>query len=142
MRDGDAPLELVQPLLGGRATAAFVGTERALVRDYEVEIASRSTAGNPVIGVARSGLWLATTAHEQGGSWHVTGSWSLAAHDEPRLHVHAETQPLLLHVPDYRTTTLPWDATMPLDLDHVLGQGPAWTTNGAPTQVTVRLTRR
>ena len=137
--DGEAALELAQPLLADRAAGAFLGRERAVVRDQEVEIASRANAGNPVIGVAASGLWFGATAARSGDGWHVAGTWSLAAHDEPRVRIHADREHLTLQLVDYRTTTLPWDAAMAANQEHTLGDGPAWTKDGASTRVTVRL---
>lgn len=135
---GDA-IELAQPVLGGHSTAAFVGRERMLIRDFEVEIAARAAASNPVLDTARSGLWLCVLPLANGPTWHVAGSWSLARHGAPRQHEHGEVQPVVLHQTDVRTTTLPWQAPMPLDQEHVLGNGPAWADNGTPTTLRVRL---
>ncbi len=137
--DGEVALELVQPVFADRAAGAFVGRERAVVRDFEVEIASRANAPNPVVGVAASGLWLGATAARNGSGWHVTGTWSLAAHDEPRVRTHADREHMVMQLVDYRTTTLPWDAAMTPNQDHALGDGPAWTKAGPATRVTVRL---
>jgi hypothetical protein len=134
--DGADAIELAQPVLAGQSTAAFVGRERMLIRDFEVEIAARAAASNPVLDTARSGLWLCVRPVANGPTWHVSGSWSLARH---RQHEHNEAQPVVLHQTDVRTTTLPWQAPMPLDQDHVLGNGPAWADNGPPTTLRVRL---
>lgn len=136
---GADAMELAQPVLGGHSAAAFVGRERMLIRDFEVEIAARAAASNPVLDTARSGLWLCVLPIANGPTWHVAGSWSLARHGAPRQHAHDEAQPVVLHQTDVRTTTLPWQAPMPLDQDHVLGNGPAWADNGPPTTLHVRL---
>lgn len=137
--DGADAIELAQPVLAGHSTAAFVGRERMLIRDFEVEIAARAAASNPVLDAARSGLWVCVRPVANGPTWHVSGSWSLARHGAPRQHEHNEAQPVVLHQTDVRTTTLPWQAPMPLDQDHVLGNGPAWADGGAPTTLRVRL---
>ena len=132
-------LELVQPVLADRAAGAFVGRERAVVKDQEVEIAAKAQASNPVVGVAYSGLWLGATAARSGDGWHVNGVWSLAAHQEPRERQHADRVPMVLQLVDYRLTTLPWDAAMAANVEHALGDGPAWAKGGAATRVTVKL---
>jgi hypothetical protein len=132
-------IELAQPVLGGHGAAAFVGRERMLIRDFEVEIAARAAASNPVLDTARSGLWLCVLPLANGPTWHVSGNWSLARHGAPRPHEHDEVELVVLHQTDVRTTTLPWQAPMPLDQDHVLGNGPAWADNGPPTTLRVRL---
>jgi hypothetical protein len=137
--DGGAPLELMQPVLADQAAGAFVGRERSVVRDQEVEIASTAQAANPVIGVANSGLWLHAVAARNGANWHVAGTWSLAAHDEPRVREHDDRVRMVMQLVDYRTTTLPWDAAMAPNVEHALGDGPAWTKDGPATRVTVKL---
>jgi hypothetical protein len=137
--DGAAPLELVQPVFADRAAGAFVGRERAVVKDHEVEIAAKAQASNPVIGVAFSGLWLGATAARSGDGWHMSGVWSLAAHGEPRERQHADRAPMVMQLVDYRLTTLPWDAAMPPNVEHALGDGPAWTKDGPATRVAVKL---
>lgn len=138
--DGETPgIEVSQPVLGGHGAAAFVGHERMLIGDIEVEIAARAAASNPIVQAARSGLWLAVLPIANGTTWHVSGSWSLARHGTPRQHEHREAQTVVLHQTDVRTTTLPWQAPMPLDQDQVLGNGPAWVDGGSPTTLRVRL---
>lgn len=132
-------IEVSQPVLGGHGAAAFVGHERMLIGDVEVEIAARAAASNPMPQAARSGLWLAVLPIANGATWHVSGSWSLARHGTPRQHEHREAQTVVLHQTDVRTTTLPWQAPMPLDQEHVLGNGPAWADGGSPTTLRVRL---
>lgn len=136
---GGKPLELVQPILNDRAAAAFVGRERAVVHDFEVEIAARAAAANPVIGIARSGLWFGATTTAIGAGHHVTGSWSLAAFDAPQVRVHAAAVPLLVQLVDYRLAALPWDAAMATNQEHLLGNGPPWERDGPPTTVSVTL---
>ncbi|HZN39559.1 MAG TPA: hypothetical protein VFD82_12195 [Planctomycetota bacterium] len=136
--DGEV-LELVQPVFADRAAGAFVGRERAVVKDHEVEIAAKMQAANPVVGVAYSGLWLGATAARSGDGWHMTGVWSLAAHDEPRERRHADRAPMVLQLVDYRLTTLPWDAAMAPNVEQALGDGPAWTKDGPATRVAVKL---
>ena len=70
--DGPA-LEFVQPCLADRASAAFVGGERAVLKDHEVEIAEASQLANPVIGIVRTGMWSTATAVASGNTWHVDG---------------------------------------------------------------------
>jgi hypothetical protein len=142
--DGKPPLELVQPILNGRSAAAFVGRERAIVRDFEVEIAAKAAIANPVVGVVRSGLWFGATtiAGTAGAGQHVTGSWSLAAFDPPSVRVHEAATPLHIQVVDYRLTTLPWDSVMTTGQDHALGNGPAWESGGPATAVSVKLLAR
>ena len=137
--EGGSPLELVQPLLAGRSAAAFVGRERSVIRDQEVEISGSISGSNPVVGIVRSGLWLGAIASRGGAGWHMTGSWSIAAYDEPRVREHSEKPRMILHLVDYRTTTLPWDAPMPLHHEHQLGDGPAWRAGGVATRVSVQL---
>lgn len=142
---GDAntpPLELSQPVLGGHSAAAFVGRERMLIRDYEVEIAARAAASNPIVSAARSGLWLRVHLTASGAAWHADGSWSLAVHGEPRLHEHREAQAVVLQRTDVRTTTWPFEAPLPLDQDLPLGNGPSWVQGGTPTTASVRLSSR
>ena len=134
-----AGLELVQPVFADRAAGAFVGRERAVVKDQEVEIAAKMQAPNPVIGVAYSGLWLGATAARSGEGWHMTGVWSLGAHDEPRERRHVDRVPMVVQLVDYRLTTLPWDAAMAPNVEHALGGGPAWTKDGPATRVSVKL---
>jgi hypothetical protein len=137
--DAGGALELVQPLLADRAAGAFVGRERAILRDHEVEISTKAQASNPVIGIAYSGLWLHAIVARAGAGWHVAGSWSVAMHDEPRLREHLEKPPMTMQLVDYRQTTLPWDALMTPDQEHVLGDGPSWKKDGPATSVSVRL---
>jgi hypothetical protein len=134
-----AGLELVQPVFADRAAGAFVGRERAVVKDQEVEIAAKMQAPNPVIGVAYSGLWLGATAARSGDGWHMAGVWSLGAHDEPRERRHVDRVPMVVQLVDYRLTTLPWDAAMAPNVEHALGGGPAWTKDGPATRVSVKL---
>lgn len=139
LSDGGEPLELVVPMLADRAAGAFVGRERAVIRDQDVEIASRAQMGNPSVTVAYSGLWLSATAGDVGQGWHVAGLWSLAAHAEPRLREVKDKPPMALTLVDYRTTALPWDALMPANQEHALGDGPAWIAGGPATKVSVVL---
>ena len=46
---------------------------------------------------------------------------------------------MVMQLVDYRLTTLPWDAAMAVNVEHALGDGPAWTKGGAATRVTVKL---
>lgn len=140
--DPAGAFELVQPTLAGHTAAAFLGTERPLIRDYQVEIASRASIAVPVVSVARSGLWLEAIGDQVGDGWHVTGAWSVATHGAPRLRRFAEERPLDLQLTDYRTTTLPWDGTMPAGHDHELGQAPPLGPDGRQSRVRVALTPR
>lgn len=137
--DGVPALEIVQPGLADRMASAFVGRERAVVRDFEVEVANQVRAGNPVIDCTYSGLWLHATIVPVANGWHTAGLWTVAAYDEPRQRLHDETPPMRLQLVDYRATATPWDASMAVDQDQVLGDGPAWTVGGAATRITVRL---
>ncbi|MFN7590179.1 MAG: hypothetical protein ACK501_01955 [Planctomycetota bacterium] len=40
---------------------------------------------------------------------------------------------------DLRATVLPWQAPLPLDQEHVLGDRQAWTDGGPPTTPSMRL---
>lgn len=136
---GLAVLECVQPVLGDRAAFAFLGRERALLCDQEVEIAEKAQIPNPIVDVARAGLWHFATAVAGPSTWHLAGAWTVAAHEAPHLREHADKPPMNLQLVDYRTTMLPWDAPMAVGQEHVLGDGPAWTANGPATRVVVRL---
>lgn len=135
-------IELVQPTLAGRTAAAFLGTERPLIRDFQVEIASRSSIAAPMVSIARSGLWFLANVDQVGDGWHVAGTWSVATHGAPRLRRFAEERPLDVQLTDYRTTTLPWDAAMPAGHAHELGQAPPLRPDGKPSRVRVSLTPR
>jgi hypothetical protein len=139
--DGSPPLELVQPALGDHATAAFVGSERAVVRDQEVEIAAKASSANPVIGIARSGLAFGGTASPAGDrTFYVDATWTLSVHGKPRQRQHADAAaPMTLQLVDYRTAVLPWQTLMATGQLHELGTGPAFFAGGPDTAISVRL---
>jgi hypothetical protein len=132
-------LEVVQPVLADHPAFAFVGRERAVVFDHEVEIASKAQVANPQVTTAYSGLWLDANPCLANSAWHLIGNWSVAAHDVPRIREHAEKPPMTLQLVDYRFTRLPWSAPIAPNQDHELGDGPAWTAGGAPTRLSIRL---
>jgi hypothetical protein len=138
--EGSAPLELVQPMLGDHAAAAFVGTERAIVHDQEVEIAQKASSANPVIEVARSGLAFGGTASPVGGQrFFLDATRTLSVHAPPRTRLHADAVPMTMQMVDYRTTLLPWQTSMAIGQQHELGTGPAWMEGGPATAISVRL---
>ncbi|MBL8752497.1 MAG: hypothetical protein JNK15_04275 [Planctomycetes bacterium] len=140
--DGTGGPEFVVPALAGWPVAAFVGRESAVLRDHEVEIASRAAEGNPVVGIARSGIAFGVTAVPDRAGFHVHGAWSVAAHESPRRLVHPGPPTMPLQLVDARLTVLPWDASLALDREHGLGDGPPWRSGQAATKVVVKLTAR
>ena len=139
--EGSAPLELVQPTLGNHAAAAFVGSERAVVRDQEVEIAAKASSANPVIGIARSGLAFGGTASPAGDQTsYVDATWTMSVHSAPRERQHADAAaPMTMQLIDYRTVVLPWQTLMATGPLHELGTGPAWVAGGPTTAISARL---
>lgn len=135
-----APLELVQPMLNDCPAGAFIGRERLLLSDQEVEIAQKSSIANPVVGIARTGLWLNATGSRSAGGWHLSGLWTAQAHDTPRLRLQVGQPAMHLQLVDYRTVVLPWDAPIAAGSDVALGDGPAWTQDAPPTKVSITLT--
>jgi len=137
--DGMPSVELRQPLLAEVPAGAFVGRERALLLGEQVEI-GQGLGINPVVGVVRSGLWSATTVLAMGDGCVMNGTWTAVRNQEPRTWRHDGPPQLAAQCWDRRGTTLPWNAPMPLDQLHVLGD--AAVGGAAGEQVALRLVRR
>lgn len=136
---GGAAIELALPVLHGRTAAAFVGRERAIVRDHETEIASGAAMTNPVVGAVRSGLWTHVQVRRDAAGWRTEGCWSLAAQAPMREREHASEPPATMQLPTANLAVFPWDGPFPAGEAQDLGDGPAWTPQGTPTRLFVRL---
>jgi hypothetical protein len=139
---GGTALELALPVLHGRTAAAFVGRERAIVRDHETEIASGAAMTNPVVGAVRSGLWTHVQLRCDTAGWRTEGCWSLAAQAPLRSREHASEPPATMQLPTASLAVFPWDGPFPAGAEQDLGEGPAWTPAGPPTRLFVRLAPR
>lgn len=117
-----AAAKFVQPVLANMQARAFVGRERALVADYEVEIAENSDASNPIVRNAYEGVWSRVTTHPMGRDWNVMGMWRTARQLPPRLRVQTAKESRLLQLPDYKTSTWPWDG--PLQANKAMALSP------------------
>ena len=117
--------KFVQPVLANMQARAFLGRERALVADYEVEIAENSVASNPIVRNVYSGVWSRVTAHPMGRAWNVMGMWRTARQLPPRLRVQAAKHSRLLQLPEYRTSTWPWDG--PLQTNKAMALSPQFS---------------
>jgi hypothetical protein len=99
---------------------AFIGTERALIGDHEVEIAQEASSNNPTVKVVRSGVWSRLTGHAMARNWNVEGLWRSVKQLPSRYRMQSQEPALNMQLPDYKTSTWPWDGPMPLNTEQVL----------------------
>ncbi len=140
--NGSAALEVAQPALLGRPALAFTGREQATVVDFEVEIANRAQLGNPVVMGQRSGLWSRCRVLPRGEHFAVEGTWFVAAQGPRRDRAFASEPPMALQLGSVRMAAFPWDAPMPPDQAHELGDAPPGLAGDGPARLAVRLTKR
>ena len=120
---GQSRLELVQPLLAGVPAHAFLGRTRDYVADFNVEVAKKATAADPLVSPVRDGVWSRVLGHRRGKQWFVEGLWrqSLAL---PLAQVTLGGEaPMTMTLPDYLNKTWPWDGRMPSDEPQLLETG-------------------
>lgn len=127
-RDGTAgqgAVTLVQPVLANHPSHAFLGSERSIVRDHEVEIAAKAAMSNPVVDTSRSGLWSwCTVAPGHGdGDDFVDGIWRSAQQRPARLRSFATEPTMLVECNETRTSTWPWSGAAPTDRELELSPG-------------------
>lgn len=103
---------IVQPLLANMQANAFIGTERAVISDHEVEIAENANISNPVVRVMRAGVWSRVTGHAMGRNWNIEGLWRSAEQLPARPHMQVGKPAMAMQLPDYKTSTWPWDGRM------------------------------
>lgn len=77
---------IVLPVLACRPGSAFVGTEFAVISDFEVEIAQSSAVNNPVETIRQSGLWTAAWLQFEGQRVYADWMNQVASQGPPRLH--------------------------------------------------------
>tara|TARA_R110002072_G_scaffold241027_4_gene399615 strand:- start:39917 stop:41518 length:1602 start_codon:yes stop_codon:yes gene_type:complete len=118
--NGHIATHIVQPVLANMQAEAFIGTERAVVGDYSVEIATDSASSNPNVRVIRSGVWSRLTGHAMARSWNVEGLWRSAKQLPARYRVQSAKPAINMQLPDYKSATWPWDGPMPLNSEQVL----------------------
>ncbi|MFT7536824.1 MAG: hypothetical protein ACI85K_002778 [Hyphomicrobiaceae bacterium] len=111
---------IVQPVLANMQAEAFIGTERALIGDHEVEIAQEASSNNPTVKVVRSGVWSRLTGHAMARNWNVEGLWRSVKQLPSRYRMQSQEPALNMQLPDYKTSTWPWDGPMPLNTEQVL----------------------
>lgn len=138
---GADSIELLQPALLERTGAAFVGRERAVVQDFEVEIAARAEAANPVVRRARSGLSAHFRVAPLGSRLATAGLWLATTSEPPRERTLREKPPMTMQQVDVHAAAFPWDGEMPVDQELVLGSGPPLAAGADASELAVRLVR-
>ena len=120
---GQSRLEFVQPLLAGVPAHAFLGRTRDYVADFNVEVAKKATAANPLVSPVRDGIWSRVLGDHRGQQWFLEGLWrqSLALSGS-QLQLGGAA-PMTMTLPDYLNKTWPWDGRMPSDEPQVLETG-------------------
>lgn len=103
---------IVQPLLANMQSRAFIGTERSVIGDHEVEIASKAGISNPVVFIVRAGVWSRVAGHPMGRTWNIEGLWSSATQLQVQQHNQVGTPPMSMQLPDYKMASWPWDGQM------------------------------
>ncbi|MFT4515116.1 MAG: hypothetical protein ACI91B_003829 [Planctomycetota bacterium] len=109
------PTNIVQPVLANMQAEAFIGTERAVVGDHEVEIAQETNINNPIVKVVRSGVWSRLTGHAMARNWNIEGLWRSAQQLPARYRVQSSKPPVNMQLPDYKSSAWPWDGPIPLN---------------------------
>jgi hypothetical protein len=121
--EGDAAVAFVQPVLAGDVAAAFVGEERAVVHDYDVEIAARSTAATPRVSVLRPGLFAQVRVAAAGSACTVDGLWLDAALEVQTPQGFGLERAVRLDRYTLRRAPLPWTGPVVPGADQELGHG-------------------
>jgi len=111
---------IVQPLLANMQSRAFIGTERSVIGDHEVEIASKAGISNPVVFIMRAGVWSRVAGHSMGRNWNIEGLWSTATQLAVHQHNQVGTPPMSMQLPDYKMASWPWDGQMAVNQPQVL----------------------
>lgn len=104
----------VQPVLANMQAEVFVGTERALLADHEVEIAQEANITNPIVQIARAGVWSRVTGHVMERNWNVEGIWRTVSQRPALWRTQPQKPSLNIQMADYDTSTWSWDGPMPL----------------------------
>lgn len=119
-KEGVVTTTVVQPMLANMQTRAFIGTEQALIGDHEVEIAEDAANSNPTVRIVRSGVWSRSTGHELGAGWNIEGLWRTAELLTIRERSQLGKPTMIMHLPDYTTSTWSWDGPMPSNQQQLL----------------------
>lgn len=133
---------IAQPTVAGRAAQVFIGHERSVVFDHEVEISNSAAMSNPVVGARRAGLWGCAVVDGDGANQLLTGCWLAVAQAPLTERNHLSDPPATLQLGTAQAATFSWQAPMPFDAVQVLGDGPPWRGKGAAPKLSVQLRRR
>ncbi|MCB9885372.1 MAG: hypothetical protein H6838_07760 [Planctomycetes bacterium] len=140
LRSGDRTIAAIhQPVLFDRTAQAFVGEERSIVVDHEVEISESAAMTNPVVGGRRAGLWWRAAASDAGPAPVLDGCWLVATQGPLRIHQHSSSPPATLQLGDATVATFPWLGPIAAGRPTALGDGPGWTPDSPATQLTIEL---
>lgn len=126
-RDGGAhgpAMALVMPSLPDVPSYAFFGTERSLIGDAEIELASGVGQPNPRIITMRSGIWSECLfAEADDGGVQMRGTWCSADHGATRSFTLQTMHPIQLEATERHESVWPWNGRMQSGATHSLSPG-------------------